>query len=498
MTHWSTISQVRAAFNSARMDDVAHYLAAAVYCLAPEPRANAQKGVTFEHRVGVRSVRASHPDEGVWAARIEEPAWRIEIVCLTTDEEGQLLLRIQVRGIVGEDLQHILLFLRRRLASLSAEVTPLRLAGGVLGVPVHVTDTAGVESLEKFLLSSLRSLPVLLISETDPYRRGIEVGHPRFFLDPLATASDYSDAFHVFTIDYDLAYELTDRLTKQWSCFLGAIRFYLPQLDIVRDDPWNHPLYLPERITPQLLEEQARRARKATSNWPDADFWLTDFIEQPSQSRTHHTPLPIRAEEPPQEQPAPAPPGDAQAFDLRLVRLEAEIERLQAIIRRLEEHVGSNLNSVTIPDSLAALPDWLAENYAGKVVLASRARRGARDSTYKDPPLVYRCIQFLATTYRDARLAEDSMKEEFDEELAKLGVQLTRSINPSRAGEQQDDYFVQWPPDSRGRRCFLEWHLKKGDNRSEANCLRIYFFWDNQRQQVVIGWLTSHLDIRST
>ena len=42
-------------------------------------------------------------------------------------------------------------------------------------------------------------------------------------------------------------------------------------------------------------------------------------------------------------------------------------------------------------------------------------------------------------------------------------------------------------------------HLKSGGNtRDPTRCLRIYFFWDDDEQQVVVGSLPGHLENRLT
>jgi hypothetical protein len=39
----------------------------------------------------------------------------------------------------------------------------------------------------------------------------------------------------------------------------------------------------------------------------------------------------------------------------------------------------------------------------------------------------------------------------------------------------------------------LDVHLKKGTSRESRHCLRIYFFWDEDSDQVVVGHLPDHL-----
>ena len=56
---------------------------------------------------------------------------------------------------------------------------------------------------------------------------------------------------------------------------------------------------------------------------------------------------------------------------------------------------------------------------------------------------------------------------------------------------------MNYPPHSTEKR-FLEFHLRKGSDHDERNCLAIYFFWHGDTQQVVVGWLPGHLKNRMT
>jgi len=44
----------------------------------------------------------------------------------------------------------------------------------------------------------------------------------------------------------------------------------------------------------------------------------------------------------------------------------------------------------------------------------------------------------------------------------------------------------------------LNLHLRKGTTKDDRYCLAIYFFWDDEKRRVVVGWLPSHLDNRLT
>jgi hypothetical protein len=119
--------------------------------------------------------------------------------------------------------------------------------------------------------------------------------------------------------------------------------------------------------------------------------------------------------------------------------------------------------------------------------------RGLREASFNDVGLVCEALELLAKEYVDGKRGSGEAWTRFTARLAELGLLYTRSISETRAGEEGDEYFVQY----RGRRRFLEWHLKKGTSRSGGS-LRIYFFWDDEDEEVIVGFLPGHLDTRIT
>lgn len=136
---------------------------------------------------------------------------------------------------------------------------------------------------------------------------------------------------------------------------------------------------------------------------------------------------------------------------------------------------------------LSGLRAWALANEE-RIVVLPRALQGAKKSLYASPDTVYGALELLAGPYRELRAGRIS-HEAFLQALAGAEMQFEGSVAPNVAGEQGDAYFVTW----RGRRRFLDLHLRKGGGRDERYCLRIYFFWDEQAQKVVVGWLPSHL-----
>ena len=83
----------------------------------------------------------------------------------------------------------------------------------------------------------------------------------------------------------------------------------------------------------------------------------------------------------------------------------------------------------------------------------------------------------------------------FRDALAQYGMDFSGSIDKSRAGQEGDAYYINYPIGS-SQRVFLQFHIVRGSSREDRYCMRIYFFWDEDTNQVVVGWLPSHLSNR--
>lgn len=140
------------------------------------------------------------------------------------------------------------------------------------------------------------------------------------------------------------------------------------------------------------------------------------------------------------------------------------------------------------------LPDWIMTHFSGKITLSNRAKRALNNAVYEDKPLVWYALKLLGTEYRQMRMGiiERSV---FEQKCNDLHLEESATISDSRAGEKDDVYFLT---DSNGRKRKLDRHLKKGVGHDDRICLRIYFYWDEDSKEVVIGSLPGHLETRKT
>jgi hypothetical protein len=125
----------------------------------------------------------------------------------------------------------------------------------------------------------------------------------------------------------------------------------------------------------------------------------------------------------------------------------------------------------------------------------NRALQGIKRSEFGDVALIYKALLVLRDCYVPMkRQGGLERRHAFEQACAALGITEEPTFSGPRSGEEGDTYFVRFS----GLRVELDRHLKKGNSREPRFCLRIYFFWDAEGEQVVVGWLPSHLDTRTT
>jgi hypothetical protein len=146
-----------------------------------------------------------------------------------------------------------------------------------------------------------------------------------------------------------------------------------------------------------------------------------------------------------------------------------------------------------IPDTLENFETWCKEHLAGSVEIANRAYQGIRKSQFHDPQYIYRALLLLRDHYVPMRI-EGTPEHRQAYEDALHALQLEDSATGEGVKFAADLYSVQYG----GTRRPLDRHLKGSDSRDRRYGFRLYFFWDDECQIVVVGWLPSHLDNRAS
>ena len=132
----------------------------------------------------------------------------------------------------------------------------------------------------------------------------------------------------------------------------------------------------------------------------------------------------------------------------------------------------------------------MEENFVEQVLLLSRARDELKKEQNPDLQLFCDAIEVLALDYRQFLLGKISM-EELNEHRKNRGAAALEIAPSGDASIKRfaEDYKVPYQGqgcDGNGRRT-LDRHLKYGVE--SQHLLRIYFFWDDSIQKVVIDFL---------
>ncbi len=470
-------------------------------------------------------ARAETAGGELWAARLRYPdevhagrVWRTELTLARGEAELRFGLKLDLAAreespLVEISVPRIARFVVGRLglragASLPALV-PRRCADG--------------RALAEHLRHPERILPAIVFSfvegEEQPWSGLVQ---PKRLAERLAGIAE------VHLLPVGASFQLSDSLTKRWGCYLGAVRVYRAPFRPEVDGWARHPLFLPDRIRsferdtgtslPMHLSMLVARDSLGPSR-PELEVPTFARVQALArdlrlraareQGQTTEQLLALAEEEIrelEQRLEEQEREYETRRGELELLLDEAEREREEALgelraarvrIATLEERLRTARDD---PDrdvpplaSHADIGDWAERHLAGRLVLLPRAIRDAKDGLFEDPALVGRALLYLAGPYRRMRLSggEDARRANA-EGLAGLGLE-----NSSVGGDLElyaDRFRVDW----RGQKRLLDQHVKKGNARDPRRCLRIYYFWDEAEQIVVVGSLPGHIRTGAT
>ncbi|MDN5836236.1 MAG: hypothetical protein L0H12_02665, partial [Nitrosospira sp.] len=334
-------------------------------------------------------------------------------------------------------------------------------------------------------------------------------------------------AAHVVIISGPASFLLSNYIGKEFSVFRQAIRTYRPGFDSDRDQPFAHPLAMPDRVRSwsdggvktfeNFLIEQtlsvsvalgdlhdklpsfatvcgfaAKQSRKIAETRGSSDKELLALAlednerltnELHDQKKTYDGLLKTIERE------------KEEAFQAR-DEVKASNRTLRVRIEYLEQRIKEGQQAeVPIPTTLDRFEEWCQKHLAGAVEIHNRAYHGVKKSEYESPSFLYQALLLLRDYYVPMRRnGGGELANAYKSECARLHLKESPTFSGSSWGEEGETYFVNYS----GQRRILERHLKKGISRNTRRCFRLYFFWDDESQNAVVGWLPSHLENRMT
>jgi len=489
----------------------------------------ARNGKSFElQEVDSQPISVISMDEPrYWSFQIRDAdkqvprrTWITEVGILQTGDEIEFGCRLQCLSMGPSPFSDASL---PGVVAKLAEKNQPSLDGRLLTLePWRVSDESDVDELVDFLSKLERSRPVICVSEDSEAEPNTNT-----VLDTNRLARLTIGAAHVIVLTEPASYLLSDKLGKSFSVFNGAVRTYRSGFDSELDLPNQHPVALRATIDAwegggpnferflinQVLHETVVGVDlyKALPSFSDISAQVSNirFKRALAEGATDTELLELALEE--TESLKVNHKKDVETFEGRLE--SAELDRKQIAAERdqaraecfnlrnrmslLEDRLeaSENIEQIEIPDSFDELEQWCSNHLSGRVQVLPRALKAASKSLFENPPLAYEALLVLRDQFvRMKTKGSLENKASYESALSARGLEDSASFSGQRAGEQGDEYRVQY----NGRAYNLDRHLKGNNSRDERYGFRLYFFWDADNNQVVVGSFPGHLRTRAS
>ncbi|MCY4374860.1 MAG: hypothetical protein OXC31_13900 [Spirochaetaceae bacterium] len=467
---------------------------------------NAWAGEEFEKLAGGRSVLATalKTEEGaLWALRAEDPdksvpgrVWTTEVT-VGQPEVGPVLMSVRLLASSHEAGLEISPHVPGLVQQIVDECG-VSADGVVVATAPHGIETEGeAERLIGLLENPRRRLPVIVASGDE---RGIDAAAPLINADSLAVAT--LGLAHVVVVPARLCYALSAAFGRVRSVFHGGVRVYMSEFDSAAD-PYEHRLFLGQdlRLAPEVCETEVRRivaseslrrtrlghdvlafaavrsevVRRETNKTANASNAEQLLGARRQIEALEHEVGAARAEADQNFELAAAEEDRARNAEAIQHGLRARVQTLEEALSQRDIEPDAGLQ---VPCTWQDMSDWCDEVLAGRLVLASQARRGVKKAAVEEPKLAAGCLVWLSSTSRKRRIHGGG-------NLGNIPIR-EGILNASCGG---DEFEFEW----QHRKLVADWHIKNGGNtRDRRRCLRIYYCFDEVTQQVVVADMPAH------
>lgn len=451
------------------------------------------------------AVEVDLPEIHAWALRQEDPdkevpgrIWTSEAILWRTPDK---LPRFAARLIVGSgeaelDVAPAAPGYIRQLV----DTVGLTSGGRALSsFPWYIGDQQAQDAFLDLLIAPARRLPVVVVSVMDR-------ANPELTIDLEKLAAGLCGLADVVAILPETSWALTEQFGKRLSVYDRAVRIYMPGFDDAADQ-FGHPLWLGARLTSvadaALVDRQIRaRVAQFSTRVVRLGEDVLPFAQLRSYARKAEQDRLARSGASDSEKLSAAENRIAainkemsEAKEMERYALEEERKaqlraeeaesrernataQIQTLLQRLSDAGVADDDVQSLPKKWADFEDWCDSALVGRVALTGAARRGCKKALYTDVEQVARCLIWLANECRK-RLLEGggSLRDEA----------IEAGIRNAPCGS--DEFSFDW----QARRLDAAWHVKTGGNtRAPENCLRIYYGWDEQTQQIVVADMPAH------
>lgn len=482
-----------------------------------------ESGTTIEtqHYAGdegrAYALRLRHPDTGVQGKR-----WMTEVVLSELMEEGKFRTRASLALLTGfegtvltpdEEVISRPRLVRRLVDEHGAhETLPLQ----VEPRPMYLQD---VDTFLNLLQYPERNFPVVWLTARN------ENGD--YVVDPDPVADWLVGVAHVIASQNpDVSTAVGEKLPRFLNCFDGAARIYWPGFS-TDDSQYHHQLWLPHEI--EEIEQQRKKGFREELLSTIADITTNRIVDgvvrwsDVSKLRSRSQIESLRGQE-----DATLDLEFAEEMFDTIDDLEARKEALQEELDNARDDLDTARNQVQYwrsqyldlasgngheeerrpeqspPSSLSSAVERALERYGPSEMEESPSSEELRsdevtlwvprsvqrdvEDHFEDPASAYNALEWIATTFHHAKTGQQSCSD-FDKSC-RGASEFSYSAHQSETtmGQYPEDYTMQW----NGEKRILKRHVGKGAGKDPRYTIRIAFFFDEELEVVVVGYIGQH------
>ena len=458
------------------------------------------------------ALRLRHPD-----SEVEEKEWRTEIVLSEKSDDGKLLTRASVGLLTGHTGPA--LTPEREVVSRPNIVEDLvREHGAYETLPLQVKprklSVRDVSTFLKLLTYPHRTFPVVWITPRN--------SDGSFPADPKLIAERLVGVAHVIASEKEhVSRRVGDHLPRRLNCFDGATRIYWPGFS-TDDNPYRHQLWFPDQIKEiedrrqrgfriELLEEIAEvttnRIVSGTVRWSDVRKLrsrekLKELREQGDSDEALELAEQM-IDNLGEENESLEEQLDETQDALEIAQDQREYWRDQYLSEasgngQEREKVEEDPPPVSLSEAVEKVLDRYGpepekpdlDNLASEATtlwIPNSVRREVENS-FKDPASAYDALEWIATTFHHAKTGKESCRD-FDKSCrGASGFWYEAHQGETTIGKYPNDYKIQWKDGKRK----LKRHVGNGSGKDPRHTLRIAFFYDDEEEVVVVGYIGQH------
>lgn len=361
--------------------------------------------------------------------------------------------------------------------------------------------TLGVERTNDFvarLVDPQRTRPIVLISARNWDDSPV--------VDPYPIADRLAGLAHVFVAkDRFPSLEMPRVFPRPLCCWDGAVRLYWPGLRS-NDAPGDHPHWPVDEID-RIDEERfggfadyllGQITQHAVYAIDSEEVTIADI--EGRRLRAQLSDLRSRAVANPEETVKLLEATETWLVekDVEIARLKEDLAAVGARLRQEQQKSEAYLSALKAGEktSQTALPidtvedavDQAIESYGDELAFALNGKSVIKRSEFEEPEDLFKALEWLATSYRDARLGAAPI-DDFD-------LSLREACGWTYDGSQSQitmSKYAEWYETSfDGRNIQLGNHMGTGSSKDPRRTIRVAFAWDGTAKKVVVGYIGQH------